>query len=102
MEKATPTAIANKPVKKNRYFLTYSVFMNAFCPFKLFCYFERMETISLISGKIWYFPDPNNYTFQITPFSAACLPDMPFTFLAVSAYFYCRRLFTYRIPSTPI
>ena len=67
MEKATPKDIANKPVKKNKYLLTHSVFINAFFPFKLFCHIERLKAVSFISGKIWYFPNPNNDIFQNTP-----------------------------------
>jgi len=60
IENATPKDITNKPMPRNRYLLKYSVFINAFFPFKLNYLVERSEAVSLVPRQIWYFPNPDN------------------------------------------
>jgi hypothetical protein len=64
MEKATPMDIINRPVKKIKYLLTYSVFINAFSLSDYSVKLKGKKAVPFVSGKIWNFPNPNYYVFQ--------------------------------------
>jgi len=55
IENATPNDITNKPATKSRYLLKYSVFINAFQPFKIYYPDERHKLSPLLRGRFGIF-----------------------------------------------